>query len=314
MIFSLLLIGLVVAGSSFAQSKPVYVSIATSSMGSPLYAGGNVLAQALNKTSPNMKASARVTAGTNQNIDLLTRKTVELAIGDSVTPKDAYDGTGVFTGRKDAGIRAVTCIWPSVIQIVVPHSVNSLTDLKGKKVAIGARGSSATRYAEAALAAANMTLKDIRPEYVSFEEGKEFLKDGHVQGSLHIAVPNAMVTELLSTGKFKVLEFKDEELNLMSSKFPEYSAYTIKPDTYQNQSKPVKVYQVPNLVFTREHVDAELIYQVIKVIFEKQSDLAAGYKLWGAFTIADATKGLRIPLHPGAEKFFKEKGIAVGGK
>lgn len=308
----LFLAGVVVASSAVAET--LYVTIGTSSMGSPLYAAGNVLAQEINKTIPNAKASARVTAGSIQNLDLLARKSVEIALGDSVSPKDALDGEGVFAGKKDPLVRGVTCIWPSVIQIVVPESIRSIADLRGKKVAIGARGSAATRYAEVALAAADMTLADIQPEHVSYEEGKGFLQDGHASGSLHIAVPNALVTELMSSGKFKILEFSEEELKKMNAKYPEFTPYTIKPNTYQNQPKPVSVYQVPNIIVTRENVDSDLVYQVTKIIFENQKDLAAGYKLWGFFKLENALKGMPIPLHPGAARYFKEKGLDVGGR
>src|SRR4030042_5172638 len=134
------IVGLVNLSHLYSQTKTIYVTVGTSSMGSPLYAAGNVLSQELNKSIPNMKASARVTAGSIQNIDLLTSKTIEMALGDSVTPKDAVEGIGVFAGKKDALIRGITCIWPSVIQIVVPLSVNSVGELRGKRVAIGARG------------------------------------------------------------------------------------------------------------------------------------------------------------------------------
>ena len=166
----------------------------------------------------------------------------------------------------------------------------------------------------AALAAADMTLDDIRPEYVSYEEGKEFLQDGHIQGSLHIAVPNALVTELMSSGKFKIIEFNPEEMKRMEAKYPEFSSFTIKPDTYQYQPKPVQVYQVPNLIVSRENVNPEVVYQTVKAIFEKQKELAAGYKLWGTFSINTALKGMGIPIHPGAARYFKEKGIEVKGK
>jgi TRAP transporter TAXI family solute receptor len=297
-----------------ALAETLYVTIATSSMGSPLYAAGNVLAQEINKAIPDAKASARVTAGSIQNLDLLARKSVEIALGDSVSPKDALDGEGVFEGKKDPLVRGITCIWPSVIQIVVPQSINTVADLRGKKVAIGARGSAATRYAEVALAAADMILADIKPEHVSYEEGKGFLQDGHVSGSLHIAVPNALVTELMSTGKFKILEFSEAELKKMNAKYPPFKPFTIKPNTYQNQPNPVSVYQVPNIIFTRENVDSELVYQVTKIIYENQKELAAGYKLWGFFKLENALKGMPIPLHPGAARYFKEKGLNVGGQ
>jgi uncharacterized protein len=308
------MMSLVCVSQVYSQTKAIYVTIGTSSMGSPLYAAGNVLAQELNKSIPNIKASARVTAGSIQNINLLGRKSIEIALGDSVSPMDAIEGKGVFAGKKDPLIRGLTCIWPSVVQIVVPLSIHSIEELRGKRVAIGARGSAATKYAQVALAAADMTLSDVHPDYVSYEEGKDFLQDGRISGSLHIAVPNALVTELLSSGKFRILEFSNEELKKIHTKYPEFTPYTIAANIYPNQPNAVKVYQVPNLIITRENVDPNLIYQITKIIFEKQKELAAGYKLWGAFRLQDALKGMPIPLDSGAEKFFKEKGILTGGK
>ena len=305
-------IGLTTVAPAVSQTR--YVTVGTTSMGSPLYAAGNVLAQHLNKFLPNVKASARVTAGTLQNIELLGRKSIEVALGDSVNPVDAFQGVRAFTGKKDPLIRGVMCIWPAVVYIVVPNSVNSMADLKGKKFAMGARGSVGSRYAEVALAGADMTFNDINPEYVSWSEGKEFLQDGHVGAALFMAEPNALVTELLATGKFKILEFSDEAVKKVKAKEPTALGHTVRANLYPNQPNAAKIFKVPNYMISREHVDQELIYQITKVIFEEQKELVAGHKLWGVINLNTALEGMTIPVHTGAARYYKEKGIAVGEK
>lgn len=310
----LLCVCLGLTSPALSQTKTTYITVGTTSMGSPLYAAGNVLAQQLNKSIPNCKASARVTAGTIQNIELLGRKAIEIALGDSVNPVDAYNGTRVFSGKKDALIRGVTCVWPAVVYIVVPNSVNSFADLKGKKFALGARGSVGVRYAEVALASAGLTFDDVKPEYVSWSEGKEFLQDGHVAAALFMAEPNALVTELLATGKFKIAEFSDEALARVKAKEPTALGHVVKAGMYPNQPNPVKIFKVPNYLISRENVDEGLIYQVTKVIFEEQKELTAGHKLWGEVKLETALQGMSIPIHQGAARYYKEKGIAIGGK
>jgi TRAP transporter TAXI family solute receptor len=305
---------LITAPPGFCQTKTTYITIGTTSMGSPLYAAGNVLAQQLNKSLPNVKASARVTAGTLQNIELLARKTIEISLGDSVNPVDAYNGVRAFVGKKDPLIRGVMCIWPAVVYIVVPNSVNSMADLKGKRFAIGARGSVGTRYAEVALASAGLTFDDVKPEHVSWEEGKEFLQDGHVGAGLFMAEPNALVTELLSSGRFKILEITGEEMKKIKAKEPTALPHVVKANLYPNQPKPVNIFKVPNYMISRETVDPDLIYQVTKVVFEDHKDLVAGHKVWGMVKLETALEGMSLPIHAGAIRYYKEKGIAVGGK
>ncbi|MGI6092719.1 MAG: TAXI family TRAP transporter solute-binding subunit [Veillonellaceae bacterium] len=315
-VVSMMLVGLLAGcGSSTKsadQKAPAkqFINIATGGTAGVYYPLGGAIAEILNKNVPGINATAQSTGASVANVNLLKDKKVELALVQNDTAYYAYTGTEMFKDKKVAGIRGVSTLYNETIQIVVMEdsSIKSLNDLKGKKVAVGSIGSGTEANARQILETYGITYNDLSPQYLSFGEAANGLKDGNVDAAFVTAgYPTAAIQDIAFQHKVRLIQVDADKADALIKKYPFYAKQIVKADTYPGQTTDVTTVAVKAMLVVPEGLDTDTVYNMTKAIYTNTDRLKAAHKLGEGITKETAAEGMPIPLHPGAEKFFKEK-------
>lgn len=298
--------------------KQTFVTIAGATSGGTYFLLANAMAKILNDKlgAQGWKASAQSTPGTPTNIKLLGEKQIEFAFGQAGVAYDAYNGVGSFAGKPKAEyLRAVMYMYPNVLQMVATKKsgIKSLAEVKGKTVCVGAAGSATelnSRDLFAQYGFDYVNRKDFKAEYTSESQSVELLKNGQADvANLIAAVPSAAMMDLTSAGEVTLLPIEKEIADKLHNINPAYYADVVPAGSYPGLDKDVPVVSVANWIFTRADLPDEVVYNFVKTMYENQEELVAAHKVAKNTTLENALKGQSIPLHPGAEKFFREKGV-----
>ena len=305
-VVSFALIGL--AGAADAQQK--FINILTGGQSGVYYPLGVALGQIYNKAMPDAKTSVQATKASVENLNLLQAGRGEIAftLGDSLS--DAWKGT------EDAGfkaplkkLRTVAGIYPNYIQIVASgeSGIKTLADLKGKRISVGAPRSGTELNARAILKAAGMTYKDFaKVEYLPFGESVELIKNRQLDVTLQSAgLGVASIRDLATSVKINVVSIPADIVAKIGD--PAYEAASIPANTYGEHPATPTV-AVKNFLVTHEGVPADTVYAMTKALFSNLDQMIAAHSAAKVITLVDATKSLPIPLHPGAERYFREVG------
>lgn len=298
-----------------APAKIQNINIATATTGGVYYPLGNAMSQLFNQKIPGIKASAGATAGTPQNILLMQKKEAEVAFAQNGVAFYAYNGKEMFKDKPTKFLRGITNLYPNVMHIVVAanSSIKSVKDFAGKKFVPGAIGSATEINSKEILSLYGLDYKDkknVKGEYLGYSEAAEALKDGRVDGILIAGgLPTSSVLDAASSLKIRILSIEPEMIAKLKETMPWYYEITIPKGTYIGQTEDVKTVAVANLLICRDDLSNELVYNMTKALHDNQKDLVAAHSAAKDMKLQDALKGMTVPMHPGAEKYYKEKGI-----
>jgi TRAP transporter TAXI family solute receptor len=264
-------------------------------------------------------ATAINSAGSGENVEMLKNKEADMAILQALFGQEAYNGTGKYEGKPMKEFRAVTMLWENVEHFALLGKyvkTGTMADLKnlGQKFSIGKRGSGTEGSGRAIFSALGIDPeKDFISEYLAYSPSASAMMDGRIVGAnLPAGPPVAAVTQLYAQvggNNVTVLDFSDEELHRLHEAYPIWTRYVIKGGTYPGQEKDIRTVAQPNFLACRPEIPEETVYLITKTIFENLSFLHNIHKATMAMTIRRATLGLPVPLHPGAEKYYREQGI-----
>ncbi len=313
----LIIAALIIAGCGGGSSpqKVQNINIATATTGGVYYPMGNAMAQIISKNIPNVKASAQATAGTPQNVLLMQKKEAEIAFAQNGVAYYAYQGKAMFDGKPVKMLRGITHLYPNVMHIVVraDSDIKSVKDFAGKKFVPGAVGSATEINSKEILGLYGLDYKDkknVKVDYLGYSEAAEALKDGRVDGILIAGgLPTAAVLDAASSVKIRLLSIEPDMMQKLTKEMPWYYEIKIPKGTYIGQTEDVTTVAVANILICREDLSTDLVYNITKTLYDSHKDLVAAHSAAKDMKLPDATKGMTVPLHPGAEKYFKEKGI-----
>ena len=298
-----------------APAKIQNINIATATTGGVYYPLGNAMAQLFNQKITGIKASAGATAGTPQNVLLMQKKEAEVAFAQNGVAYYAYNGMEMFKDKPTKFLRGITNLYPNVMHIVVAASSNikSIKDFEGKKFVPGAIGSATEINSKEILGLYGLDYKEkknVKGEYLGYSEAAEALKDGRVDGILIAGgLPTSAVLDAASSLKIRILSLEPDMIAKLKQTMPWYYEITIPKGTYIGQTEDVHTVAVANLLICREDLSNDLVYNMTKTLHDNQKDLVAAHSAAKDMKLQDALKGMTVPLHPGAEKYYKEKGI-----
>ena len=309
---------LLLAGTSVVSAQEtVRLSVATGGTGGVYYPLGGGMAKALSKYLPKVDATAEVTAASVDNILLLKTKKAELALVMADVAYDGLKGTGQFKAQGPTPIRTVAVLYSNFMHFVALEGkgINSVADLKGKRVSTGAPGSGTEVKSLRVLEAYGINPdKDIRRERLSVAESAGALKDGKVDAfTWDGGLPTAAILDLAATPgiKIKLLDHGDAVPKMVQKYGPVYFPGVIPKATYPGMTSDVKVAAVANLLISHQDMDRKLAYGVVKTILEHQPDLVAVHKEAKNITPQTVGIGSSLPFHLGVEDYFKEKKIEM---
>jgi len=301
---------LAVSGLAFAQQQ--YINILTGGTSGVYYPLGVAMSQLFGKAIPNAKVSVQSTKASVENLNLLEAGRGELAftLGDSLS--DAWKGNA------DAGfkqplkkLRAVAGIYPNYIQIVASadSGIRTLADLKGKRISVGAPKSGTELNARAVLKGAGLSYKDFaKVEYLPFGESVELMKNRQLDVTLQSAgLGVSSLRDLATSQKIVVVPIPADVVKKIGD--PAYQPAMIPAHTYEGQDQDVPAVAIQNFLVTHAGVPADVVYKMVKAVFENKDALVAAHTAAKAIDKANAVKSVPVPLHPGAQKYFKEIGM-----
>ena len=309
---ALLITGCSQSGEQKAAEKAEkkFINIATGGTAGVYYPLGGAIAEILNKNLPGANATAQSTGASVANVNLLTQGNVQIAFVQNDIAYYAASGTELFKDKKVEGLKALAAIYPETIQVVTldKTGIKSIADLKGKKVAVGAAGSSVTANARHVLEAHGLTFEDITPQYLSFAEAANGLKDGNIDAAFVTAgFPTAAIQDISAQHKVVLLPIADDKADQLTKKYPFYSKVVIPAGTYPNQDKDVTSLGAKAMLVVTDKMDEQTAYDITKAIFTNLEKLKAAHNVGKLISKESAKDGISIPMHPGAEKYFSEK-------
>ncbi|HEY6006605.1 MAG TPA: TAXI family TRAP transporter solute-binding subunit [Anaeromyxobacter sp.] len=299
------------AGSALAETR---LSIATGGTGGVYYPLGGGLANVLTKALPGVQATAEVTSASVDNVKLVGAGKVDVAFVLADTAADGYNGVAKF--KEKVPIRAIAVLYANKSQWVTVEGtgIEKMQDLKGRRIATGAPGSGTEIIALRILEAYGINPdKDVKREKLSVAESVNAIKDRKIDAFFWSGgVPTAALTDLAATPGFKIrlLDHADAIPNLVKKYGTLYVKGTIPAKSYPGQEKDVSVADVWNLLIVHEKMDEKLVHDIVKATFEHKPDLAAVHSEAQNLDLAKQYEvGSPIPFHPGATRYFAEKGL-----
>jgi TRAP transporter TAXI family solute receptor len=305
------------ANNNTAEVKmPEFLTVGGGSTGGVFFGAASGIAQ-LFSTKTSIKASAQTTTGGGQNIQLMAKKELDLAIADNLISMQAYNGEESFKDKASKDIRAICSIYDTYFQQAVrPDSeINTVADIKGKTMVVGGPGSgteNATRLVYKAHDVDYVNNKSIiKAEWLGIAEGTEKLKNKQADGITSITpYPFASFVELFLTGDGKLISLDPEAIKKLTSGESPYLEATIPAGTYKGQDIDIQTVKMKTMIIVRADLPDDVVYELTKLIMENKDYLVQQNKsAFGTMTPEAAVEGLTIPQHPGAVKYFKEKGV-----
>ena len=309
--FGLLAAAAAFTASTAAFAAPTFINILTGGTSGVYYPIGVALSQQYNKID-GAKTSVQATKASVENLNLLQAGRGELAfsLGDSVA--DAWNGV------EDAGfkaplkrLRAIAGTYNNYIQVVASaeSGIKTLDDLKGKRISVGAPKSGTELNARAIFKAAGLTYEDMgRVEFLPYAESVELIKNRQLDATLQSSgLGMAAIRDLASTMPVTFVEIPADVVEKIES--DAYQAGVIPAGTYDGQDADVPTVAITNILVSHEKVSDEVAYQMTKLMFDNLSALGNAHSAAKDIKLENATKNLPIPLHPGAERFYKEAGV-----
>jgi uncharacterized protein len=293
------------------------LSIATGGTGGVYYPLGGGFGSILGKTFPGTTATAQVTGGSVANLQLVGSGKADLCFTQVDAAWDAINGTDKFASGK-LPIRALVVMYPNHMHVVTVEGtgINKIEDIKGKRVSTGSPGSATEVYALRVIEAAGLDPdKDVKRERLGAAESVNAIKDKKVDAFFWVGgLPTAAVTDLASTPNTQIKFLDIAQLtDKMNAKYgPLYAKATIPASTYKGMDKDAQNNTVWNIMAVNASTSDELAYNLTKTMLEKVQDLALVHKEALNIKVENQTSNRAgIPWHPGALKYFKEKGIKV---
>ncbi|MDH0625371.1 TAXI family TRAP transporter solute-binding subunit [Pseudomonas chengduensis] len=300
-----------ITASTAVLAAPTFINVLTGGTSGVYYPIGVALSQLYSNGIEGSKTSVQATKASVENLNLLEAGRGELAfaLGDSVA--DAWNGV------EDAGfkaplkkIRAIAGTYPNYIQIVAnaESGIKTLEDLKGKRISVGAPKSGTELNARAIFEAAGLTYKDMgKVEFLPYAESVELIKNRQLDATLQSSgLGMAAIRDLASTMKISFVAIPAEVTAKIDN--AAYEAATIPAGTYDGQDADVPTVAITNILVSHEGVSDEVAYQMTKLMFDNLGRLGTAHSAAQDIKLETATQNLPIPLHPGAERFYKEAG------
>ena len=301
-----------IAGNLGAKDGGAELTFTTGGPAGTYYAFGGVIAQKVSEVT-STKVTAITSGGSKANIEALEMGDAQLAFSQSDVLSYAYAGTRSFS---DTGavtnFSIVAPLYMEQVQIVTLNpEIKTVADLGGRAVSIGAAGSGVYFNAIDILGAYDLTEADIKPTYQSFGDSADALKNGQIDAAFIVAgAPTTAVTDLATTKAVHLVSLDDEHVAKLLASSPYYTACTISADTYGTDGDVTTV-GVGAVLLARNDVSEDAVYALVADIFDNAANLTSSHAKYGEVSLDYGASITSVPYHPGAARYFAEKGLTV---
>ena len=291
------------------DSGEKFIHIATGGTAGTYYPIGNSIADLITRDVKDVSASAQSTGASVANINMLASGQVEMAIVQNDIAYYALNGTEMFESKVE-NLRGIASLYPETCQFVTldGSGINSISDLKGKRVAVGAQGSGVECNVRQILKVYGMTYDDISPQFLSFAEASTALRDGTVDvACLTAGYPTASVQDIAAQKQIRLIPLDSDKIDALIADYPFYTRTTIPANTYQGFSAEISTVSVMAILVATDKLDAQIGYDITKALFARGEKLSAAHSVGKMIKKETALNGMNfIKMNEGAEKFLKE--------
>ncbi|PLS08547.1 TAXI family TRAP transporter solute-binding subunit [Neobacillus cucumis] len=290
------------------EEKPEFISILTGGTGGTYYPLGGSFAKII-KDETGIETNAETSGASAENMTTLKNGDGEIAFTQTDIATYAKEGKLMFKDNKVSNVKAIATLYPETIQIVTTQKtgIKSIEDLKGKKVSVGSPGSGTVANAEQILEMYGLTFNDIKKQDLSFDESAEGIQDGTIDAAFVTAgTPTGAVESLSATENVVIVPIAQDKIDKLIEQYPYYVKDEVPAGTYKlNEAVPTVAVQA--MLVARSDLSETVVYDITKAIFENLDKVThAKGKLIKA---ENALNGVGIEVHPGAKKYFSEKGV-----
>lgn len=306
-LFATALIPLFAASLSYGQQR--FVTIATGGTAGTYFPLGGAMAEIWNKNVKGVNANATVTGASMANVAMLAKGEVDVVFIQNDVAFYALNGVELFKDKKLDSLRGMATLYNETVQLVAlaDSKIKTLADLKGKRVSVGAAGSGVEVNARQVLEAAGLTYDDIKVQHLSFAESASNLKDGNIDAAFNTAgAPTAAIQDLSVSKNCVLVPIDGAAAKKLMKKWSFYTAEKVPANTYKGVTTDTMTVAVKSMLAVSAKTDPQLVYDMLKAMYANGERLAASHKKGADIKLATGQEGMSIPLHPGAEKFFKE--------
>lgn len=321
--------GMLLAGAASAQEM-TFFRIGTGGAGGTYFPIGGIIANAISNPPgsraceeggncgvPGLVAMAQSTNASAHNVNAVQAGQMEAGLTGAATLNFAYRGADVFEGDPKPDVRVIANLFPEDLHLVLPKGakLDGLKDLAGKRVGIAQAGSGTQIAVELILAAHGITRDNIEEAELNNSQSAERLADGQLDAYFYAAgTPVAAIIQLDNTKGLEIYSWTEEELKTGNDAVPYYIRSKIPAGTYPGVTYDVDTLAVSGMLITNINQDEELIYQITKALWSETSRklLDGGHPKGKAITLEtalDGVEGIGVPLHPGAERYYREIGM-----
>lgn len=297
-------------GTVEETENPEFMSIATGGTGGTYYPLGGSMANII-KDATGIDTNAEVSGASAENMTSLKDGAVEIAFTQTDIASYAKEGKLMFEGNVVDNVKAIGTLYPETVQIVTTakSGIKTIADLKGKKVSVGAPGSGTFANAEQILEIHGITMEDIDAKHLSFDESTAGIQDGSIDAAFVTAgTPTGAVEGLGATEDVVILAIEADKAEELISKYPYYAVDEV-PSGIYGLSDSVPTVAVLAMLVVREDLSEQLVYDITKAIFENTDKI--GHAKAQLIKAENALNGVGIEVHPGAQKYYDEKGISA---
>lgn len=304
------------AGIAIAQS-PSFFRIGTGGTAGTYYPVGGLIANIISGNNggvPGLVATAVASNGSVANINAINGGSSESGFTQSDVAYWAYTGTGLFEGKgKIESLRAIATLYPETIHLVARKdaAIKSVADLKGKRVSLDEPGSGTLVDARIVLGAFGLTEKDVKAEYLKPGPAGDRLRDGALDAYFFVGgYPTGAISELATSSGISLVPISGPEVEKLLGQYQFFAKDTVPANTYKDVPETQTISVNAQWVTSAKQPD-DVVYNIVKTLYNAKSRAAldAGHAKGKLVTLQNATRGMGIPLHPGAEKFYKEQGL-----
>jgi TRAP transporter TAXI family solute receptor len=305
-IFMVMLVGSLTG----VQAEEVKLILATGGTAGTYYPFGGAMAKIWNSKIAGMNVTAQATGASAENVRLVNKKEAELALVQSDTLDFAFNAKEAFK-EPLTGMKAVAVLYPEIIQLVVraDSPAKDFAGLKGLKIGVGAPGSGTEANFRQLCDAYGLAKDSVNAQFLSFSESAEQFKDKHIDAFIVVAgIPNAAIMDISTQHEVRLLTVSDDIAKKLGQKYPFLSPAKVPANTYKNQAADVSTVAVNAVLIVNAEIKDDVVYNLTKALFENQAELATAHAKGKELSVQAAVKGVSIAFHPGAVKYYKEKG------
>ncbi len=291
-------------------AEQIFVNIASGGTAGTYYPLAGGMADIWNRNIEGINATAQSTGASVANINMLEDGEAEVIMVQNDIAYYSANGTEMFEGKQYPDLRGLCILYPEDIQIVTieGRGIETVADIKGKRVAVGAPGSGTEANARQILEAAGITYKDITVQYLDFADASSNLKDGNVDVAFITAGhPTAAIQDIGAQHKVKLVTVEDDMAEKLIDKYPFYTKLTIPGGTYIGIEEDVKTVAVQAMLAVDAGLDEDLAFNMLDTMYANHDRMKAAHATAGEQIVPEnGLNGMGIELHPGAARYFNK--------